>query len=165
MYSESEDMQWESKLMLKEPRWSVSKGIKKASKFFETTLTPLIIRHDKSHKTADLMPQTLNITGDDEFSDMVMDLEEGRIGNSNESTPNDEPNLYLKGFVTVECIKMNESKFHGVINYTEAIEKLLRQCTPDNEFVHLNFQANLNQRLQHHTFMKIQNYSEVTISC
>ena len=38
------------------------------------------------------MPQTLNITGDDEFSDMVMDLEEGRIGNSNESTPNDKIN-------------------------------------------------------------------------
>ena len=36
---------------------------------------------------------------------------------------------------------------------------LLRQCTPDNEFMHLNFQANLNQRLQYHTFMKIQNYS------
>ena len=37
--------------------------------------------------------------------------------------------------------------------------KLLRQYTPDNEFMHLNFQANLNQRLQHHTFMKIQNYN------
>ena len=37
--------------------------------------------------------------------------------------------------------------------------KLFRQCTPDNEFMHLNFQANLNQRLQHHTFLKMQNYS------
>ena len=37
--------------------------------------------------------------------------------------------------------------------------KLLRQCTPDNEFVHLNFQANLNQRLQYHNFLKIQNYA------
>ena len=36
--------------------------------------------------------------------------------------------------------------------------KLLIQCTPSAEFVQLNFQANMNQRLQHHNFIKIQNY-------
>ena len=41
--------------------------------------------------------------------------------------------------------------------------KLLRQCIPDNEFMHMNFQANTNQRLQYHTFIKTfiktQNYN------
>ena len=48
-----------------------------------------------------------------------------------------------------------------IIQYKHALMmfKLLRQCTPDNEFVHLNFQANLNQRLQYHTFLKRQNYT------
>ena len=48
-----------------------------------------------------------------------------------------------------------------MIRYKHAlmIYKLFRQCTPDNEFMHLNFQANLNQRLQHHTFMKMQHYN------
>ena len=48
-----------------------------------------------------------------------------------------------------------------MIQYKHALMmyKLFRHCTPDNEFVHLNFQANLNQRLQHHKFLKMQNYS------
>ena len=48
-----------------------------------------------------------------------------------------------------------------IIQYKHALMmfKLLRQCTPDNEFVHHNFQANLNQRLQYHTFLKRQNYT------
>ena len=48
-----------------------------------------------------------------------------------------------------------------IIQYKHSLMmfKLLRQCTPDNEFVHLNFQANLNQRLQYHTFLKRQNYT------
>ena len=37
--------------------------------------------------------------------------------------------------------------------------KLLRQCIPDNEFMHMNFQANTNQRLQYHTFIETQNYN------
>ena len=37
--------------------------------------------------------------------------------------------------------------------------KLMWQCLPNEEFVHLNFQANLNQRQQHHNFIRIQNYS------
>ena len=43
---------------------------------------------------------------------------------------------------------------HALMMYT-----LFRQCMPDNEFMHLNFQANMNQRLQHHTFIKIQHYN------
>ena len=37
--------------------------------------------------------------------------------------------------------------------------KLYRQCIPNEEFIGLNFQANLNQRLQYHNFIKRQNYS------
>ena len=48
-----------------------------------------------------------------------------------------------------------------MIQYKHALMmyRLFRKCTPDNEFMHLNFQANLNQRLQCHNFLKIQNYS------
>ena len=48
-----------------------------------------------------------------------------------------------------------------MIKYKHALMlyRLLRQCTPSEEFVQLNFQANLNQRLQHHNFLKLQNYS------
>ena len=48
-----------------------------------------------------------------------------------------------------------------MIHYKHALMmyKLLRQCIPDNEFMHMNFEANSNQRLQHHTFTKIQNYN------
>ena len=48
-----------------------------------------------------------------------------------------------------------------MIKYKHALMmyKLFRQCVPDNEFMHLNFQANLNQRNQHHTFLKTQNYN------
>ena len=48
-----------------------------------------------------------------------------------------------------------------MIHYKHALMmyKLLRQCIPDNEFMHMNFQANSNPRLQHHTFTKIQNYN------
>ena len=37
--------------------------------------------------------------------------------------------------------------------------KLFRQCTPETEFIQLNFQANLNQRQQYHSFVRIQNYT------
>ena len=43
---------------------------------------------------------------------------------------------------------------HALIMYN-----LFRNCMPDSEFMHLNFQANLNQRIQHHTFLKRQNYT------
>ena len=48
-----------------------------------------------------------------------------------------------------------------MIQYKHALMMyhLLRKCTPDNEFMFLNFQANLNQRLQYHNFLKIQNYN------
>ena len=39
------------------------------------------------------------------------------------------------------------------------LHKLMRQCTPDEEFIQLNFQANQNQRQQFYNFTKIQNYS------
>ena len=48
-------------------------------------------------------------------------MEEDRIGsNGDESVPNQ----CLKSSITVECLKMNDSKFYGVINYTEAKEKI-----------------------------------------
>ena len=48
-----------------------------------------------------------------------------------------------------------------MVKYKHALMmyKLFRQCMPENEFIHLNFQANLNQRLQYHTFIKTQNYN------
>ena len=48
-----------------------------------------------------------------------------------------------------------------MIRYKHALMmyNLFRNCMPDNEFMHLNFQANLNQRIQHHTFLKRQNYT------
>ena len=39
--------------------------------------------------------------------------------NTNSST-----NPTLKSTITVECARMNKSKFHGTINYTEAKEKI-----------------------------------------
>ena len=36
--------------------------------------------------------------------------------------------------------------------------KLMRACLPTEESIHLNFQANLNQRQVHHNFIKMQNY-------
>ena len=53
-----------------------------------------------------------------------------------------------------------------MIKYKHALMmyKLFRQCTPENEFIKLNFQANLNQRLQHHTFIKMQNYNVSSIT-
>ena len=50
MCSGNEDQQWESELMLKDPRWSVSKGVKDDSNVGKISLTPLIIRHNQSNK-------------------------------------------------------------------------------------------------------------------
>ena len=48
-----------------------------------------------------------------------------------------------------------------MIKYKHALMlyKLLRQCTPNVEFIQLNFQPNFNRKLQHHNFLKVQNYS------
>ena len=48
-----------------------------------------------------------------------------------------------------------------MIKYKHALMmfKLLRHCSPEPEFIQLNFQTNLNQRLQHYSFLKIQNYT------
>ena len=48
-----------------------------------------------------------------------------------------------------------------IIKYKHALMlyKLMRHCLPNEEFVHLNFQANHNLRQQHYNFVKIQNYS------
>ena len=50
---------------------------------------------------------------------------------------------------------------YQMIKYKHAmmLHKLMRQCTPDEEFIQLNFQANLNQRQQFHNVIKIQNYN------
>ena len=48
MSSGNKDMQWESELMLQDPRWSVSKGIKNVSN--EGTL----FHHAGRHKNASL---------------------------------------------------------------------------------------------------------------
>ena len=48
-----------------------------------------------------------------------------------------------------------------MIKYKHALMlyKLIQQCLPNDEFVQLNFQANLNQRQQYHNFIRMQNYS------
>ena len=48
-----------------------------------------------------------------------------------------------------------------MIKYKHALMlyKLIMQCSPSEEFIYLNFQANLNERQQHHNFIKIQNYT------
>ena len=43
---------------------------------------------------------------------------------------------------------------HALLMY-----KLFRQCTPETEFIQLNFQANLSQRQLHHSFVRTQNYT------
>ena len=45
-------------------------------------------------------------------------------------------------------------------NYKHAIImfKLINHCQPENEFVHLNFQLNQNQRQSHANFFRRQNY-------
>ena len=48
-----------------------------------------------------------------------------------------------------------------IIKYKHALMmyKLFRQCVPDEEFINLNFQANLNQRIVHHNFIRSQNFN------
>ena len=55
----------------------------------------------------------------------------------------------------------NRALLDQMIKYKHSLMlyKLLQHCTPSEEFIQLNFQANINQSLQHHNFLKIQNYS------
>ena len=48
-----------------------------------------------------------------------------------------------------------------MIQYKHALMmyQLFKKCTPDNEFMNLNFQANLNQRIQYQNLIRIQNYN------
>ena len=47
------------------------------------------------------------------------------------------------------------------MNYKHALlmYNLIRKCSPDEEFMQLNFQANLNPRIKHQNFFQIQNYN------
>ena len=48
-----------------------------------------------------------------------------------------------------------------ITNYKHSLlmYKLIRNCTPDDEFMFLNFQANQNPRMRHQNFIKMQNYN------
>ena len=48
-----------------------------------------------------------------------------------------------------------------ILNYKHSLlmYKLMNQCSPDEEFMNLNFQANLNPRLKYQNFIKIQKFN------
>ena len=116
----NEDDSWESNIMLKDNRWSMSKGEKNKSDDNCLLTTPIIIRHNYSNKNKNLLPNTkplpppLNLT-DDEFNESMEGLEDGQIGSSKlssvidgdiESNPCKVPNTSnkcLKNNITVEC--------------------------------------------------------------
>ena len=86
---------------------------------------------------------------------MMSDSEEGRIGsnintNVNEIMPQDIHKQCLKNSITIECIKMNESKFHGVINYTEVKEKIFTKA--------LGLPINIlgSVRMAHHNYTSVK---------
>ena len=108
MFTEDEQTQWESELMLKDKRWSVSKGAKGESNADKNQLTPLIIRHNHNYKTAG-NPPPLNIS-----DDVLSDSEEDSIGNTRipdeiEPVTQGTSKQYLKNYITIECVKMNEN--------------------------------------------------------
>ena len=116
--------------MLKDNRWSVSKGINNRKEEKSLTTTPLIIRHNNVNKkvTANLITTAQNLFDEesDELMEDLEDLEDGRTGDSiDEVTQHKKPiESMLKSTISVECYKMNESTFRGTINYTEAKEKI-----------------------------------------
>ena len=59
----------------------------------------------------------MSVSDDDEINSE--DQHPNASLNTNSST-----NPTLKSTITVECARMNKSKFHGTINYTEAKEKI-----------------------------------------
>ena len=131
--------EWESELMLKDKKWSVSKGIKNNSSLNELYNTPIIIKHNVAPKLRPSIPQPgfnilLGDSEDDSEDDQLTqsDLIENGEGDVHMQDQNDgvnaiEPvhnNGNFKSYIAVECLKMNECRFHGVINYTEAREKI-----------------------------------------
>ena len=95
-------------------------------------------------------PPLLNLV-DEEFDELMEDLEEGQIGsnradsshaNVNEAAPNKK----LKSIIIVECPRINESTFRGTINYKEAKENI--------------FKTKLGkQKVQHRILIKMLNFS------
>ena len=59
-----------------------------------------------------------------------------------------------------QCVRFTENTLCRMISYKHAITmyKLFRTCQPDQEFINLNFQLNLNPRLNHSNFFNRQNY-------
>ena len=86
--------------MLKDKRWSVSKGAKGVIKVGTNQLTPLIIKHTNPNVKLSV-PQPFNIQDDDDSNVMMSDSEEVHL------LSNDMPKEYLKSAITVECTKMN----------------------------------------------------------
>ena len=113
---EDVEMQWESEHMLKDNRWSLSKGLKKPSDL--NSLTPIIIRHDNAAK---------NLSN---YEIPLLDLSDGEIEDDDiteaQTTPpfSNQSDSTLKSSITVECPRMNKSTYRGTINYTEAKDKI-----------------------------------------
>ena len=125
------DDHWESRLMLKDSRWSLTKGKKRVTKDMSLKITPLIIRHD-NFKATNI---TVNPVTNFDLSDLQDDPEEGEIEQDEPmEEPMEEPrdpsdpapkyNKTLISSITIECPRMNESTFRGTINYSEAKEKI-----------------------------------------
>ena len=126
-----EDESWESNIMLKDNRWSVSKGINNRKEEKSLTTAPLIIRHNNVNKkvTSNLITTAQNLFDEesDELMEDLEDLEDGRTGDSiDEVTQHKKPiESMLKSTISVECYKMNESTFRGKReNFHEKSESL-----------------------------------------
>ena len=96
----NEDDSWESNIMLKDNRWSMSKGEKNKSDDNCLLTTPIIIRHNYSNKNKNLLPNTkplpppLNLT-DDEFNTQLTNFT-GYQTSPLQSLPNHVQIKYLK---------------------------------------------------------------------
>ena len=69
--------------------------------------------------------------------------------------------LYKKDNIRDNKAVNNELLKCQYMNYRHALlmYNLIRKCSPDEEFMQLNFQANLNPRIKHQNFFQIQNYN------
>ena len=77
------DDEWESELMLKDSKWSMSKGVKKPSINNLLTTTPIILRHENANKKVNNREiPILDLTdGEIDNFDELMDISVNRIVN------------------------------------------------------------------------------------
>ena len=67
---------------------------------------------------------------DESMSGVENENENDESGGTNPQTEKmpTTKNQTLKSTITIECSRMNESRFHGTINYTEAKEKIFTKA-------------------------------------